>query len=204
MNIYEKLLNVQIELKAPKNQFNKFGGFKYRSCEDILEALKPVLSKYKLAMIITDDIITVNNINYVKATVKLFNTEKEEFIENSAIAREEESKKGMDGSQITGASSSYARKYALNGLFAIDDTKDSDSTNTYDGVEKKTQTKKVVDSETDKRNKAIEMIMKNTTEEEGNYIDDLVFKYNKKSLNECTDSELKEIYKNLENKRKVG
>lgn len=204
MNIYEKLLNVQIELKAPKNQFNKFGGFKYRSCEDILEALKPVLSKYKLAMIITDDIITVNNRNYVKATVKLFNTEKEEFIENSAIAREEESKKGMDGSQITGASSSYARKYALNGLFAIDDTKDSDSTNTYDGVEKKTQTKKVVDSETDKRNKAIEMIMKNTTEEEGNYIDDLVFKYNKKSLNECTDSELKEIYKNLENKRKVG
>lgn len=204
MNIYEKLLNVQTELKAPKNQFNKFGGFKYRSCEDILEALKPVLSKYKLAMIITDDIITVNNRNYVKATVKLFNTEKEEFIENSAIAREEESKKGMDGSQITGASSSYARKYALNGLFAIDDTKDSDSTNTYDGVEKKTQTKKVVDSETDKRNKAIEMIMKNTTEEEGNYIDDLVFKYNKKSLNECTDSELKEIYKNLENKRKVG
>lgn len=204
MNIYEKLLNIQTELKAPKNQFNKFGGFKYRSCEDILEALKPVLSKYKLAMIITDDIITVNNRNYVKATVKLFNTEKEEFIENSAIAREEESKKGMDGSQITGASSSYARKYALNGLFAIDDTKDSDSTNTYDGVEKKTQTKKVVDSETDKRNKAIEMIMKNTTEEEGNYIDDLVFKYNKKSLNECTDSELKEIYKNLENKRKVG
>lgn len=204
MNIYEKLLNVQTELKAPKNQFNKFGGFKYRSCEDILEALKPVLSKYKLAMIITDDIITVNNRNYVKATVKLFNTEKEEFIENSAIAREEESKKGMDGSQITGASSSYARKYALNGLFAIDDTKDSDSTNTYDGVEKKVPTKKVVDSETDKRNKAIEMIMKNTTEEEGNYIDDLVFKYNKKSLNECTDSELKEIYKNLENKRKVG
>lgn len=204
MNIYEKLLNVQIELKAPKNQFNKFGGFKYRSCEDILEALKPVLSKYKLAMIITDDIITVNNRNYVKATVKLFNTEKEEFIENSAIAREEESKKGIDGSQITGASSSYARKYALNGLFAIDDTKDSDSTNTYDGVEKKAPTKKVVDSETDKRNKAIEMIMKNTTEEEGNYIDDLVFKYNKKSLNECTDSELKEIYKNLENKRKVG
>ena len=204
MNIYEKLLNIQTELKAPKNQFNKFGGFKYRSCEDILEALKPVLSKYKLAMIITDDIITVNNRNYVKATVKLFNTEKEEFIENSAIAREEESKKGMDGSQITGASSSYARKYALNGLFAIDDTKDSDSTNTYDGVEKKTQTKKVVDSETDKRNKAIEMKMKNTTEEEGNYIDDLVFKYNKKSLNECTDSELKEIYKNLENKRKVG
>ena len=204
MNIYEKLLNVQTELKAPKNQFNKFGGFKYRSCEDILEALKPVLSKYKLAMIITDDIITVNNRNYVKATVRLFNTEKEEFIENSAIAREEESKKGMDGSQITGASSSYARKYALNGLFAIDDTKDSDSTNTYDGVEKKVPTKKVVDSETDKRNKAIEMIMKNTTEEEGNYIDDLVFKYNKKSLNECTDSELKEIYKNLENKRKVG
>lgn len=204
MNIYEKLLNVQTELKAPKNQFNKFGGFKYRSCEDILEALKPVLSKYKLAMIITDDIITVNNRNYVKATAKLFNTEKEEFIENSAIAREEESKKGMDGSQITGASSSYARKYALNGLFCIDDTKDSDSTNTYDGVEKKAPTKKVVDSETDKRNKAIEMIMKNTTEEEGNYIDDLVFKYNKKSLNECTDSELKEIYKNLENKRKVG
>lgn len=205
MNIYEKLLNVQTELKAPKGQFNAFGKYKYRSCEDILEALKPVLNKYKLTFFINDEIVEVNNRNYVKATITIINIEKpDEQIQTSALAREEEIKKGMDGSQITGASSSYARKYALNGLFAIDDTKDSDSTNTYDGVEKKVPTKKVVDSETDKRNKAIEMIMKNTTEEEGNYIDDLVFKYNKKSLNECTDSELKEIYKNLENKRKVG
>ncbi len=190
MNIYEKLLNVQIELKAPKNQFNKFGGFKYRSCEDILEALKPVLSKYKLAMIITDDIITVNNRNYVKATVKLFNTEKEEFIENSAIAREEESKKGMDGSQITGASSSYARKYALNGLFAIDDTKDSDSTNTYDGVEKKSKVQEYLNS----RPGMVERLTEYLT---GENLERTLNHFGVKEINEMTDEQLQEATKKI-------
>lgn len=143
MNIYEKLLKVQIELKAPKGQYNSFGKYKYRSCEDIFEALKPVLDKLKLTLFIKDDVIEVNTRNYVKATIILVNTEKpDEIIETSALAREEETKKGMDGSQITGASSSYARKYALNGMFMIDDTKDSDSTNTHGKEEAKTYEEK--------------------------------------------------------------
>lgn len=143
MNIYEKLLKVQIELKAPKGQYNSFGKYKYRSCEDILEALKPVLDKLKLTLFIKDDVIEVNTRNYVKATITLIDVEKpNEVIETSAFAREEETKKGMDGSQITGASSSYARKYALNGMFMIDDTKDSDSTNTHGKDETKTDEEK--------------------------------------------------------------
>jgi len=141
MELLEKLLNVQNELKAPKNQRNEFGKYNYRSCEDILEAVKPILAKYKLAMRITDDMVLVGDRIYVKATVTLTDTENKGFIENSAFAREEETKKGMDGSQITGASSSYARKYALNGLFLIDDTKDSDATNTFGKDEKKAEDK---------------------------------------------------------------
>ena len=143
MNIYEKILKAQVELKAPKGQYNSFGKYKYRSCEDILEALKPVLDKLKLTLFIKDDVIEVNTRNYVKATITLVNIEKpDEIIETSALAREEETKKGMDGSQITGASSSYARKYALNGMFMIDDTKNSDSTNTHGKEETKTDEEK--------------------------------------------------------------
>ena len=143
MNIYEKLLKAQVELKAPKEQYNSFGKYKYRNCEDILEALKHVLDKLKLTLFIKDDVIEVNTRNYVKATIILVNIEKpDEIIETSALAREEETKKGMDGSQITGASSSYARKYALNGMFMIDDTKDSDSTNTHGKEEAKTYEEK--------------------------------------------------------------
>ena len=131
MSVYTKLLNVQSELKAPKSQYNSFGKYKYRSCEDILEALKPILNKNKATVIISDDILFVEGRHYIKATVKFIDTENGEIVENSALAREEEIKKGMDASQITGSVSSYARKYALNGMFAIDDTKDSDSTNTH-------------------------------------------------------------------------
>lgn len=134
MSVYLKLLNVQSELKAPKSQYNSFGKYKYRSCEDILEALKPILNKNKATVIISDDILFVEGRYYIKATVKFIDTENGETVENSALAREDEIKKGMDSSQITGSVSSYARKYALNGMFAIDDTKDSDSTNTH-GVE---------------------------------------------------------------------
>lgn len=133
MNIYEKLQIIQSKLKAPKSQYNKFGNYNYRNCEDILEAVKPLLAEVKAALIITDDVVLIGERFYVKATASLFDTESNEYckaIHNTAYAREEDSKKGMDGSQITGASSSYARKYALNGLFAIDDTKDSDTTNT--------------------------------------------------------------------------
>lgn len=124
----KELISIQSELKAPKTQFNKFGGYKYRKAEDILEAVKPLLAKQKCTLIITDDIVLVGNRIYVKATATIKN-EKGECETSTGWAREEETKKGMDGSQITGASSSYARKYALNGLLAIDDNQDSDTTN---------------------------------------------------------------------------
>lgn len=121
----KELITIQSELKAPKSQFNKFGGYKYRKAEDILEAVKPLLAKQKCTLIITDDVVLIGNRIYVKATAIIKN-EKGECETSTGWAREEETKKGMDGSQITGASSSYARKYALNGLFAIDDNQDSD------------------------------------------------------------------------------
>lgn len=130
LNIYEKLIRIQCELKAPKNQFNKFGNYRYRNCEDILESVKPIMDKYKTTLVITDSIETVANRIYIKATATLYSTDSNESISTTAFAREEEEKKGMDASQVTGASSSYARKYCLNGLFSIDDTKDSDTTNT--------------------------------------------------------------------------
>lgn len=129
MNIYEKLLNIQNELKAPKNQRNNFGGYDYRSCEDILEAVKPLCKKQNLLLTISDEIVMVGDRYYVRATATLIDFDEDSMaeIENVAYAREEEQKKGMDASQVTGATSSYARKYALNGLFCIDDTKDADT-----------------------------------------------------------------------------
>jgi len=125
----KKLSAVQTELRAPKGQTNKFGGYKYRSCEDILEAVKPLLHKHELCLFISDEIVGVEGRVYVKATAKI--TDGKGEVQVTASAREEENKKGMDGAQITGAASSYARKYALNGLFCIDDTKDSDATNNH-------------------------------------------------------------------------
>lgn len=135
----KELITIQSELKAPKSQFNKFGGYKYRKAEDILEAVKPLLAKQKCTLIITDDVVLIGNRIYVKATATIKN-EKGECETTTGWAREEETKKGMDGSQITGASSSYARKYALNGLFAIDDNADSDTTNDGQHQEAQQQT----------------------------------------------------------------
>lgn len=129
--IIQKLAAIQTELKAPKNQENKFGGYKYRSCEDILEAVKPLLQKQGLALIISDTIEEVGSRVYVKATAVVLDNEGQQ-ITATAYAREAEARKGMDDSQVTGSASSYARKYALNGLFAIDDTKDADATNTHE------------------------------------------------------------------------
>ena len=146
--IYEKLLNIQNELKAPKSQFNAFGKYKYRNAEDILESVKPLCFKYKATLTLSDEIVLIGERHYVKATATLTDNEKPELkIWTTAYAREEESKKGMDGSQVTGASSSYARKYALNGLFNIDDTKDSDSTNTHGKDDKETTTQEVTNEE---------------------------------------------------------
>jgi len=140
LNIYEKLTEVQNELKAPKSKYNSFGKYNYRSCEDILEAVKPILKAKRLAMTVKDDVFNIGDRFYIMATVTVYDCESEEKVTTTAYAREDADKKGMDGSQITGSSSSYARKYALNGMFAIDDTKDADSWNTHDKdrtVEKK-------------------------------------------------------------------
>lgn len=163
MGIYEKLLNVQMKLKAPKNQKNNFGNYNYRSCEDILESVKPILEKNKLSLQLSDELVVIgestptvyketyydkdlkrenertvvlgNQRYYIKATATLLDIEDNSTMSNTAYAREEETKKGMDGSQITGTASSYARKYALNGLFLIDDTKDADTNEYRGGVE---------------------------------------------------------------------
>ena len=129
----KELLQIQSELKAPKGQFNDYGKYKYRSCEDILEAVKPILKKNNCTLLLSDSLIYVGERYYIKATATLVNAEGKS-VSTEAYAREEETKKGMDASQITGASSSYARKYALNGLLCIDDNKDSDTTNTGDNA----------------------------------------------------------------------
>jgi len=130
MSIHKKLSAIQAELKAPKGQFNSFGKYKYRSCEDILEAVKPLLAKHELGMTISDNIVSHEGRVYVRAEVVVFDFDGN-TINVQAQAREEDVTKGMDATQVTGATSSYARKYALNGMFLIDDTKDSDATNTH-------------------------------------------------------------------------
>ena len=142
MSIYEKLASVQADLKAPKSQFNAFGKYNYRNCEDIIEAAKPLLKANGLLLSITDDVVFIGDRFYVKATASVIDVTDGKTHSVTAFAREEKEKKGMDGSQVTGASSSYARKYALNGLFGIDDTKDSDTTNT--GADKPEQSMETV------------------------------------------------------------
>lgn len=126
----KKLIELQKELKVPKGQYNTFGGFYYRSCEDIFEAIKPIALKYGLLFVLSDEIVGANDRVYIKATATVIDTESGEKITTSAFAREPIDQKGMNQSQITGSASSYARKYALNGLLALDDTKDVD-TNEY-------------------------------------------------------------------------
>lgn len=174
LNVYQRLQKIQQELKAPKGQFNKFGGYAYRSAEDILEAVKPLLDKHGCVLFISDKISAVvargaDGIKfterfYVTATATLINCEEpSEKVQVEAHAREDAEKKGMDGAQITGAASSYARKYALNGLFCIDDTKDPDETNDHGKQQKpkvygngktKAQAKETAQKGTDELHKA--------------------------------------------------
>lgn len=143
LTFLEKVAAVQAELKAPKSQRNDFGKYNYRSCEDIFEAVKPLLAKYGLVLVCSDELENIGDRYYVHAKASLIDaSDMNKAIINHAYAREEETKKGMDGSQITGASSSYARKYALNGLFLIDDTRDSDATNTHGKEEEKPKEEK--------------------------------------------------------------
>nr|DAP67088.1 MAG TPA: ERF superfamily protein [Caudoviricetes sp.] len=175
--IITKLATIQKKLKAPKNQFNKFGNYKYRSCEDILESLKGLLEKTETSLKISDELVLLGDRFYVKATATLYDLESTEKIENTAYAREEETKKGMDGSQITGTASSYARKYALNGLFLIDDTKDAD-TNEY---HKQTNKVKENNIELDHRQELIKYCKENNININETARD---YKINAKSTNE--------------------
>ena len=168
--VLERLLNVQHELKAPKGQRNSFGNYNYRSAEDILEAVKPLLTKYSLLQTITDEVVLIGDRYYIKATVTLYDAEigvsqnvgmvSNSTVTVSAYAREADQKKGMDEAQVTGSASSYARKYALNGLYAIDDTKDAD-TDEYQSAqqqqtERKPQPKKKAQPKKSEAHKAIE------------------------------------------------
>lgn len=210
MNIYEKLTALQHELKAPKNQRNTFGNYNYRSCEDILEGVKPLLLKHGLSMVISDDLTLIGDRYYLKATVKLTNIEApEETISASAMAREQLTKKGCDEPQITGGASSYARKYALNGMFAIDDSKldqvrDPDSMKHDEETPTKTPTKpaskpasKPAKKEPEKpfdRNKTIVGIG-NWFEGKIDLFNDVMTKYNVTGLGDMTDDQLKNLGK---------
>lgn len=143
-DIYAKLSYIQTNLKAPKNLYNKFGGYKYRNAEGILEAVKPYLAKTNTSCIMEDKIVMIGERYYVKATATLIDNETGMLVMTSAYAREAENKKGMDESQVTGATSSYARKYALNGLFALDDTKDADTEELHDEIENRIGNKEKV------------------------------------------------------------
>lgn len=192
-SVYLKLVEVQSKLKSPKSQFSKFGNYAYRNCEDILEALKPLLAEVKAVVNISDEVVLVGERYYIKATVKFIDAETGEFVEASAMAREEESKKGMDSSQLTGSTSSYARKYALNGLFAIDDTKDSDTTNTHG----KEDSKSNVITLTDKQLNRMYAIAKL-----GGYdkvkVDKLINQKYNKNANEMTKAEYDNVVEGLQ------
>lgn len=191
-----KLMLIQASLKAPKNQRNAFGNYNYRSCEDILEAVKPLLYDTQTTLTISDDIVEVGGRIYVKATATLKDCETWEIIEqNSAYARESESKKWMDDSQITWATSSYARKYALNGLFCIDDVKDADATNTHWKEEKATKKSETKDNpnwwfqKASTNKEFMEKCM-----DEDNFIRTIKWKYD---VDDIIEQQLREAYRNL-------
>lgn len=198
MNIYEKLLAIQLELKAPKSQYNEFGKYNYRNCEDILEAAKPLCGKQKTVLFITDAIKAIEGRHYVEATATFIDCEKPDSkIIVTASAREEESKKGMDGSQVTGASSSYARKYALNGLFDIDDTKDSDTTNqgNKDSQAKPKQNNKPKSEKPLSKARQIAEIIKGTDVQPEQITEFITANFGEKlKVNDLNDEQFKKLY----------
>lgn len=205
MNIYEKLTEVQNELKAPKSRYNSFGKYNYRSCEDILEAVKPLLKSKKLAMTVKDEVYSVGDRFYIMAVVTVFDCESEEKITTTAYAREDSEKKGMDGSQITGSSSSYARKYALNGMFAIDDTKDADSWNTHgkdkSSDKKEEQKEQRVDYATDEQIGKINY-MCNANPEFKEALPKALKKYGVNNVIQLTKEQAEELIERLKNPKR--
>ena len=191
-----KLMLIQASLKAPKNQRNAFGNYNYRSCEDILEAVKPLLYDTQTTLTISDEMVEVGGRIYVKATATLKDCETWEIIEqNSAYARESESKKWMDDSQITWATSSYARKYALNGLFCIDDVKDADATNTHwkeEKATKKSESKENPNWWFQKSSTNKEFMEK--CMDEDNFIRTIKWKYD---VDDIVEQQLRDAYRNL-------
>ena len=191
-----KLMLIQASLKCPKNQKNAFGWYNYRSCEDILEAVKPLLYDTQTTLTVSDEMVEVGGRIYVKATATLKDAETWEIIEqNSAYARESESKKWMDEAQITGASSSYARKYALNWLFLLDDVKDPDATNTHwkeEKATKKSESKENPNWWFQKASTNKEFMEK--CMDEDNFIRTIKWKYD---VDDIIEQQLREAYRNL-------
>jgi hypothetical protein len=195
-----KLALIQQELCAPKNQYNSYGKYNYRSCEDILEGLKPCLEKTGCALTISDELIVVGERYYVKATATLHDNETDFKISNTAYAREEETVKGMSSSQITGAASSYARKYALNGLFCIDDVKDAD---TRDNRQKEAKAQKQAEAEQQKiANQLIDEAKVNALiarcENENVPVEKILKLYKVESLEKLTELMFRNIFDNFE------
>jgi hypothetical protein len=189
MTIREKLAIIQQELIAPKNQYNSFGKYNYRSCEDILEGLKPCLKKVGAAVTVSDEVVLIGERYYIKATATLHDTQSDDVIQNTAFAREEDTKKGMDASQVTGSTSSYARKYALNGLFCIDDVKDADS---RDNRQKDAEEQKKAEAEQKAlENSKIPKVKANSLyarcEKEGVAVETILKLYKVKSFEELTE-----------------
>lgn len=183
-NLVVTLSKVQSELKAPKGQFNKFGNFSYRSCEDIIEAVKPILAKYSLILNINDEVVLIGDRFYIKATAKI--TDGLDEVSATAYAREPNEQKGMNESQITGSTSSYARKYALNGLLAIDDNKDAD-TNEYQAQVRKPDTN--ISKELEKEMNALNMNIS------------MIASYLGKNENEVTVEEIQQLIAKTKEKR---
>lgn len=189
MNIYEKLAVIQQKINVPKSQENEYSHYKYRSCEDILEAVKPILAETKTLLTLDDEIIERNGRFYVKATATLISVEdgKLDTITNNAYAREEETKKGLDASQITGSCSSYARKYALGGLFLLNDAKDADTMDNREPEERQQAPKRITDTQAKK------LAVKCEAE---NIDTALILKQFKvKALSELTEAQLETTYK---------
>ena len=186
MNIYEKLMNIQSELKAPKNLVNKFGGFNYRSCEDILEAVKPLLKKYNCTLQVSDELENIGGKNYIKSTARLIDIDSTSSIDNTAYAREAEEKKGMSEEMLTGSCSSYCRKYCLNGLFLIDDNKDPDSSDVLA-----------------EQNERLELISEfNNLADETNLNRDALYeKLGVNSSNDISSTKLKELIETMKKKK---
>src|SRR6056297_2638097 len=200
--IREKLMNIQSELKAPKGQMNKFGGYKYRSCEDIIETVKQLLKKNNCILTLSDELINLGDRYYVQATATLSDVKEDDRIVTKALAREDENKKGMDKAQITGSASSYARKYALNGLLGIDDTKDSDATNDHGKSNSKSKSKpKKVKKISEDEILEIEKLLSDTKSDKDKFLKWLKSKFNASKIEDLAQVDYAKVVSALSKKK---